>query len=95
MGCAGECWDLGPPPDSILRMPPPPLPAFLQLSKGPTVTNLTSPCRPSTLCDPPLAGAPQDKLFPGVEYIELPHHGSANIFLVAFQCSANFLMIHF
>lgn len=30
MSCLGECWELGPPPDSILFMPPPPAPSFLQ-----------------------------------------------------------------
>lgn len=54
---------MGPPPDTILGIPPPPLPAFLQ--RAPIVNN-TSTC--SVLCDW-TAG-------PGVEYVELPRHGT-------------------
>ena len=54
---------MGPPPDTILGIPPPPLPAFLQ--RAPVVNN-TSTC--SVLCDW-TAG-------PGVEYVELPRHGT-------------------
>jgi len=54
---------MGPPPDTILAIPPPPLPAFLQ--RAPIVNN-TSTC--SVLCDW-TAG-------PGVEYVELPRHGT-------------------
>ena len=62
-----ECSDMGPPPDTILGIPPPPLPAFLQ--RAPFINN-TSTC--SVLCDW-TAG-------PGVEYVELPRHGTAQSF---------------
>ncbi|XP_069702623.1 uncharacterized protein [Periplaneta americana] len=58
-----ECSDMGPPPDTILSIPPPPLPAFLQ--RAPNMN--TSTC--SVLCDW-TAG-------PGVEYVELPRQGPA------------------
>ncbi|XP_066998258.2 uncharacterized protein [Anabrus simplex] len=63
-----ECGDLGPPPDTILGIPPPPLPAFLQR----TLTNnsnhtSSSPC--SVQCDWTSG--------PGVEYVELPRQGPA------------------
>lgn len=56
--CLQEC---GPPPDDILRIPPPPLPYFIQLDHN------------SSLCNNQCIWAPQ---FPGVEFIELTHHGS-------------------
>jgi hypothetical protein len=62
-----ECSDMGPPPDTILGIPPPPLPAFLQ--RAPIINN-TSTC--SVLCDW-TAG-------PGVEYVELPRHGNPQSF---------------
>ncbi|KAJ9582466.1 hypothetical protein L9F63_003159 [Diploptera punctata] len=58
-----ECSDLVPPPDSILGIPPPPLPAFLQ--RAPNMN--TSTC--SVLCD--------WNAGPGVEYVELPRQGPA------------------
>jgi hypothetical protein len=68
MTCGAECLSIGPPPDSILHMPPPPLPAFLA-----SAANLTPPCRASKC--PPLQNSEENALFPGVEYHELPRHG--------------------
>lgn len=59
-----ECLDMGPPPDTILGIPPPPLPTFLQRAPA---FNDTATC--SVLCDW-TAG-------PGVEYVELPRQGPA------------------
>lgn len=70
MSCGSECLSVGPPPDSILRMPPPPLPAFLA-SAG--AANLTPPCK-AARC-PPHHNNEVNALFPGVEYHELPRHG--------------------
>ncbi|XP_063621925.1 uncharacterized protein LOC134794148 isoform X1 [Cydia splendana] len=66
MTCGSECMSLGPPPDSILYLPPPPLPAFLA-----NAANLTPPCRASK-CPP--QNNEENSLFPGVEYHELPRH---------------------
>ncbi|KAG8287815.1 hypothetical protein J6590_030377 [Homalodisca vitripennis] len=54
--CA-ECLDLGPPPDSILAIPPPPLPNFL----------LRAPANHTTSC-----GAVCDWTSTHAEFIELP-----------------------
>ncbi|BES93174.1 Hypothetical protein NTJ_05980 [Nesidiocoris tenuis] len=58
-----EWLELGPPPDTILTLPPPPLPSFLQVS----ASNLSN-CS-NNLCD--WAGAPQT----GVQFIELAPPG--------------------
>uniref|UniRef100_A0A1B6L408 Uncharacterized protein n=1 Tax=Graphocephala atropunctata TaxID=36148 RepID=A0A1B6L408_9HEMI len=58
--CA-ECLDLGPPPDSILAIPPPPLPNFL----------LRAPANHTTSC-----GAVCDWTSSHAEFIELPVHGA-------------------
>ncbi|KAF2900323.1 hypothetical protein ILUMI_05858 [Ignelater luminosus] len=50
MGCFGECWDAGPPPDSILFIPPPPAPAFLQPSLPDLLLN-TTPCSSAQVCE--------------------------------------------
>ena len=68
MSCGADCLSLGPPPDSIVHMPPPPLPAFLA-----NIANLTPPCRASKC--PPTPNSEDNALFPGVEYHELPRHG--------------------
>nr|CAD7266265.1 unnamed protein product [Timema shepardi] len=55
-----DCGNLHPPPDAILNIPPPPLPAFLQLA-APNVT----PC--SVQCE--------WNAEPGLEYVDLPRQG--------------------
>ncbi|XP_014282012.1 uncharacterized protein [Halyomorpha halys] len=81
------CLELGPPPDRILTLPPPPLPAFLQLA-GP---NSSAPC--NALCDSHLHG---------VHFVELPSHalsGSGAIddtwLLVLVTCSVGVLLLGF
>ncbi|XP_026749152.2 uncharacterized protein LOC113509923 isoform X2 [Galleria mellonella] len=90
MACGTECLSLGPPPDSILHMPPPPLPAFLA-----NAANLTPPCRASKC--PPLQNNEDNALFPGVEYHELPRHEPAGSddtwFLVVITCCIAVLCI--
>ncbi|XP_045769416.1 uncharacterized protein LOC123870239 isoform X1 [Maniola jurtina] len=90
MSCGAECLSLGPPPDSIMHMPPPPLPAFLA-----NIANLTPPCRASK-CPPP-HNTEENALFPGVEYHELPRHEPAATddtwFLVLITCCIAVLCI--
>ncbi|KAI5699935.1 uncharacterized protein LOC103508762 [Diaphorina citri] len=57
-----DLWELGPPPDFILSIPPPPLPENVQLSAA----NLSStPC--GLMCDVTMAQ--------GAELIDLARHG--------------------
>ncbi|CAG9137376.1 unnamed protein product [Plutella xylostella] len=92
MTCGTECLSLGSPPDSILHMPPPPLPAFLA-----SAANLTPPCR-AARC-PPSPNTEENALFPGVEYHELPRHGEEPAsnddtwFLVLITCCVAVLCI--
>lgn len=82
MGCLGDCWDVGPPPDSILFLPPPPLPSFLQPSLNDLLLN-TTPCSSNELCE---SWLPSSKMLPdggggglghvdGGEYVEMPRKG--------------------
>jgi len=64
MNCVGDCWDVGPPPDSILFMPPPPAPAFL-----PELTSNTS-CLANQLCD---AFITNSNRIPDGDFIEMSH----------------------
>lgn len=73
MGCLGECLDLGPPPDSILFMPPPPVPDFLQHSLPELLLN-TTPCWAAQICEPsPISNKVPDIL---EDYVELPRKGN-------------------
>ncbi|XP_044761564.1 uncharacterized protein LOC123318865 isoform X2 [Coccinella septempunctata] len=66
MSCIGECLDLGPPPDLILFLPPPPAPSILQHSLPDLLLN-TTPCSAGQLCD---AWVPLNK-FPDSDFVEL------------------------
>lgn len=71
-----------PPPDTILSMPPPPLPSFLL--PGPKLTaahNETGvqPCFAAFMCEP---AGPREQS--GIEFIELSHKGK---FLTLFTCA--------
>ncbi|XP_055713487.1 uncharacterized protein LOC129807910 [Phlebotomus papatasi] len=71
MACIGDCYDLGPPPDMILSMPPPPLPSFL-LPRSAIVSltgNDSQPCFAAFMCDP----SPGPREHSGIEFIELSH----------------------
>lgn len=91
MSCGAECLSIGPPPDFILYMPPPPLPATILAN----VANLTPPCR--VIKCPPLPNSEDNGLFPGVEYHELPRHEPASNddtwFLVLITCCIAVLCI--
>ncbi|KAK4883722.1 hypothetical protein RN001_007041 [Aquatica leii] len=72
MTCLGDCWDTGPPPDSILFLPPPPVPSFLQ----PALTDLllnTTPCSTTQVCEA-WVNHIQGNFASGVggEFVELP-----------------------
>lgn len=72
MGCLGDCWDVGPPPDYILFLPPPPAPAFLQASLPDLISN-TTPCSSTQLCD---SWAPVNKIPDREDYLEMPRKGT-------------------
>ncbi|XP_024083289.1 uncharacterized protein LOC106667854 isoform X2 [Cimex lectularius] len=61
-----EFLEIGPPPDMILTLPPPPLPSYLQI----TMNHSSKPC--TSLCDTPL---PNNG---GIQFIELPPHALGN-----------------
>ncbi|XP_017482635.1 PREDICTED: uncharacterized protein LOC108371559 [Rhagoletis zephyria] len=69
--CVGNCNYAGPPPDSILSMPPPPLPSFLlprtAIIAAAVPTNDTHPCFAPFLCDP----SPNPRESGGIEFVEL------------------------
>lgn len=73
MGCLMECWDMGPPPDSILFLPPPPMPAFLQQS-GPDLLLNTTPCSSTQLCESWLPV--NNKVADDSNYVEMPRKGN-------------------
>ncbi|XP_037938049.1 uncharacterized protein LOC119671473 [Teleopsis dalmanni] len=67
--CIGNCGHVGPPPDSILSMPPPPLPSFL-LPKTAVLAlpteNDSQPCFTPFMCES--NAHPRES---GVEFVEL------------------------
>lgn len=71
--CGSQCVELGPPPNSILSMPPPPLPSFLvpRTAIIALAQNDSQPCFAAFLCETsPGAREPS-----GIEFIELPGTG--------------------
>lgn len=76
MSCVGECLDLGPPPDSILFLPPPPVPSILQHSLPDLLLN-TTPCSAGQLCD---AWVPLNKLPDSEDFVELSRKGKQKSF---------------
>lgn len=71
--CGSKCFEVGPPPDSILSMPPPPLPTFL-VPRSAIVAlsgNDSQPCFAAFMCEP----SPGPREQAGIEYIELPGNG--------------------
>uniref|UniRef100_A0A6P7GMZ0 Uncharacterized protein LOC114344643 isoform X1 n=1 Tax=Diabrotica virgifera virgifera TaxID=50390 RepID=A0A6P7GMZ0_DIAVI len=67
MSCL-DCLDLGPPPDSILFLPPPPIPSFLQQSLPDLLLN-TTPCSAAQICES--TSAP-NRIPESGDYMELP-----------------------
>ena len=77
--CSGCSAELGPPPDSILFIPPPPLPVYLQAGlqallathENDTDTAATpkqrTPC--TSPCEWPIGST-------GVDFVELPRQGN-------------------
>lgn len=71
--CGSECVEWGPPPNSILSMPPPPLPSFLvpRTALIALAQNDSQPCYAAYVCETsPGARDPS-----GIEFIELPGTG--------------------
>uniref|UniRef100_A0A182NU00 Uncharacterized protein n=1 Tax=Anopheles dirus TaxID=7168 RepID=A0A182NU00_9DIPT len=77
MSCLGDCLELGPPPDMILSMPPPPLSSFLLprnalvASKPNGNSNNSLLCSAAFICEPSLKANEQS----GMEFVELPGNG--------------------
>lgn len=71
--CGSQCIELGPPPNSILSMPPPPLPSFLvpRTALIALAQNDSQPCYAAFVCEL-LPGAREPS---GIEFIELPGNG--------------------
>lgn len=69
--CVGICKYEAPPPDTILSMPPPPLPSFLlpniATAAALVATNDTNPCYAPSLCNP----HPNPNEGEGIEFVEL------------------------
>lgn len=70
--CGSQCLDLGPPPSSILSMPPPPLPSFLvpRTTIVALAQNDSQPCYAAFVCVS--SASPVQS---GIEFIELPGTG--------------------
>lgn len=78
--CGNQCYEVGPPPDSILSMPPPPLPSFLvpRTAIVALAQNETQPCFAASFkCD--LSAGPHEHS--GIEFIELPGSGINDVWL--------------
>lgn len=75
MGCLTDCFDLSPPPDSILFMPPPPAPVFMSHNlDNHNVTN----CLITESCDAAAFFLDHKgilKNLDGIEYKEMPSKG--------------------
>lgn len=74
-----QCYEIGPPPDTILQLPPPPLPAFLspKSSFAALVQNESVPCYTQYMCESRLGHRES-----GIEFIELPGQTDAWIFII-------------
>ncbi|KAG5891940.1 hypothetical protein JTB14_002217 [Gonioctena quinquepunctata] len=68
MNCLGECLELGPPPDTILFLPPPPVPSFLQQALPDLLLN-TTPCSAAQICE---SSSAPNRVPESGDYMELP-----------------------
>ncbi|XP_037029601.1 uncharacterized protein LOC119069614 [Bradysia coprophila] len=79
--CGNDCFEIGPPPpDTILSLPPPPLPAFL-LPRSAIVAisgNESQPCFAAFICQP--STGHRDKT--NIEFIESPRKGIDDSWIV-------------
>ncbi|XP_055913521.1 uncharacterized protein LOC129947112 [Eupeodes corollae] len=86
LGCVENCGHFGPPPDTILSMPPPPLPSFLIPNTAVIALppNDTHPCFAAFLCEP--NPRPRES---GLEFIELTgrnHMENTWVFVLISSC---------
>lgn len=91
--CVGDCFELGPPPDTILSLPPPPLPSFL-LPRSAILSvagNNSQPCFAAFVCEPSMSvfgsgGSIREQS--GIEFIELSHKGIEDtwVFILVSSC---------
>ncbi|XP_053696468.1 uncharacterized protein LOC128743820 [Sabethes cyaneus] len=86
MGCLGDCSELGPPPDMILSMPPPPLSSFLlpRNALAPRPANNSLSCIAAFMCEPSLKANEQS----GMDFIELSGNGMDDtwVFVLVSSC---------
>lgn len=78
MSCVGECIEIGPPPDNILFLPPPPIPAFMRQDVSLDFLPLNgSSCTIAQICEPfssAITAAPNYVAETG-DYIDLARKG--------------------
>lgn len=87
MSCM-EFVEMEPPPDTILSMPPPPLPSFLLPKNLPTNNESThQPCFAAFMCDPV---GPREQS--GIELIELSRKDDTWLFILVASCAAIILL---
>lgn len=89
--CGSKCYEAGPPPDTILSMPPPPLPVFL-LPRSAIVAlsgNHSQPCFAAFMCEPAAdGGAIGPRASKGIEYsVEMPGHTSDDTWMFVLATS--------
>lgn len=76
IGGDGECGGLGPPPDTISSMPPPPLPSFLLPTTAIVALsgNNSQPCFTPFICEP--SGNREDS---DIKFIDLGNKNQLSI----------------
>lgn len=89
--CQGDCSELGPPPDMILSMPPPPLSSFLlpRNALAPRPPNNSLSCIAAFMCEPSSLKAHGDLGGPaGMDFIELSANGMDDtwVFVLISSC---------
>lgn len=90
MSCIGDCIEIGPPPDNILFLPPPPAPNFVTNALPSEFLSVnTTSCTLAQLCEPflvTITAAPKLGHASG-DYFELPGKGTIFSFLFLPQYS--------
>lgn len=87
MACM-EFVEMEPPPDTILSMPPPPLPSFLLPKTLPTSNESAhQPCFAAFMCEP---AGPREQA--GIELIELTRKDDTWLFILVASCAGVILL---